>query len=60
MYFKIFIKIDEMEAKIFIEPEKLGGGRTRKTRLNGYKNVKLIIEQEVNRQCPKIDKLKNK
>ena len=49
-----------MEAKIFIEPYKLGGGRTRKTRLNGYKNVKLILEQEVNRQRPKMDKLKNK
>ena len=97
-----------MEAKIFIEPYKLGGGRTRRTSLNGYaaaaakslqscltlcdpidgsppgstvpgilqartlewgaiafsvngyKNVKLIPEQEVNRQCPKMDKLKNK
>ena len=28
--------------------------------VNGYKNVKLIPEQEVNRQCPKMDKLKNK
>ena len=54
------IKTAEMEAKIFIEPYKLGGGRTRKTRLNGYKNVKLILEQEVNRQRPKMDKLKNK
>ena len=60
MSFKIFIKTAEMETKIFIEPYKLGGGRTRKTRLNGYKNVKLIIEQEVNRQCPKMDKLKDK
>ena len=30
------MKTAEMEAKIFIEPYKLGGGRTRKTRLNGY------------------------